>query len=123
MKLNVFTLIAAIIILIFGLGFFLIPVQLVALYGSQLDTTGAFIGRYCGAALLGLAVTWFTARNAKTIETMLTGGLMGGLTFGIVGLIVAIWDGFAGTHNSMVWINSVIFLFISIGFAYFYFKK
>ncbi len=123
MKRSTFVLIAAILIVVFGLGFLIMPNTVLSVYGSKLDTTGEFVARYFGSALLGLAVTWFTARSAKTIEDTFKGGYLGGLVLGVTGLVVAIWDVFAGTHNSFVWANVVIYAFFTIGFAYSYFKK
>ena len=100
----------------------LVPYQTVTLYGTQLDVSGQFMARYFGSALLGLAAIVYLARSAKTIESMLKGGLFGMFVFGITGLIVSIWDVFAGTHNAMVWLNVVIYTFFSVGFSYYYLK-
>ena len=123
MKRSTYVLIAAIIIAVFGLGFLISPNTVLSIYGSKLDTTGEFVARYFGSALIGLAVTWFMARGAKTIEDTHRGGYLGGLVLGVTGLLVAIWDVFAGTHNSFVWANVAIYAFFAIGFAYCYFKK
>ena len=125
MKLNLFILIAAILGFIFGLGFLLIPVQSIAPYGVDLsqNVTGQFLGRYLGSALVALAVTWLMARSAKTEEALKKAGLMGGLVLGVTGLFVAIWDSLAGAGNSFTWVNAAIYAFLTIGFAYYYFKK
>ena len=125
MKLNLFILIAAILGFIFGLGFLLMPVQSIAPYGVDLsqNITGQFLSRYLGSALVALAVTWVMARGAKSEDALKKAGLLGGLVLGVTGLIVAIWDSLAGAGNSLTWINAVIYAFLTIGFAYFYFKK
>lgn len=123
MKRSTFVLIASIIGFIFGLGFLISPNGALSLYGVKMDLVGVFIGRYFGSALLGVAVTWFIASRTDTIEGLLRAGLFGGFVLGVTGLIVAIWDGIAGTANSLVWINTAIYAFLSIGFGYFYFKK
>jgi len=124
MKLNLFILIAAILGFIFGLGFLLIPVQAIAPYGVDLsqNVTGQFLSRYLGSALTALAMTWVMARDAKTEVALKRAGLIGGLVLGVTGFIVAVWDSLAGEGNSFVWINAVIYAFLGIGFAYFYFK-
>jgi len=125
MKLKLFLLIAAILAAIFGLGFLLAPVLSLGMYGVDLsqNISGQFLGRYMGSAFLGLAVTWFMARGTKTFEELSRAGLLGGLVVGVTGLIVAIWDGIAGPANNFIWINTVIYLFLAVGFGYFYFKK
>lgn len=123
MKLNTFALIAAIIAVVFGVGLLLFPYQVVSLYGTHLDISGQFMSRYFGSALLGLGVIFYTARNAETREALMKKGLLGSFVFGITGLAVAIYDSIAGTHNSLVYLNYVIYGFFAIGFGYYYFKK
>jgi hypothetical protein len=125
MKLNLFILIAALLGFIFGLGFLLAPVWSIAPYGIDLsqNITGQFLGRYLGSALVALAVTWVLARGAKSEAALKKAGLLGGLVLGVTGLVVAVWDSFAGMGNSFTWVNAVIYAFLAIGFAYFYFKK
>ena len=123
MKRSTFILIVAIIGLLFGLGFLVVPNMVMSLYGSKLDLTGEFVGRYFGSALLGLGVIFFTGRKANTLEEIVKSGLLGGFVLGVTGLIVAVWDGIAGTSNAFIWIDTVIYLFFTVGFGYFYFKK
>jgi len=123
MKRSTFVLIASIISMIFGLGFIISPNGALSLYGVKMDEVGVFIGRYFGSALLGLAITWLLASRSSTQEGLLKAGLMGGLVCGVTGLIVAVWDGIAGTANGFVWINTLIYAFLTIGFGFFYIKK
>ncbi len=82
-----------------------------------------FLTRYGGSAFLGWAVTWFLARSAKTLEDLKKAGLLGGLVLGVTGLVVGLMNALAGVTNAFVWINPVIYLFLTIGFGWFYFKK
>ena len=100
MKRSTFILIASIIGFIFGVGFIISPNASLSLYGVSMDPVGVFIGRYFGSALLGVAFTWFLARNAKTAEEFGKAGLFGGFVLGVTGLVVAVWDGIAGTANA-----------------------
>lgn len=123
MKLSVFSLIAAIIAFVFGVGMLLVPYQVVSLYGTHLDISGQFMARYFGSALLGLSVIYYAARNAKSQENLLKQVLLGGFVFGLTGLAVSIYDRFAGTHNALGYMNIVIYAFFAIGFGIYYFKK
>ena len=125
MKLNLFLLLAAILALIFGLGFLLLPVLTLNLYGVDLGDNlhAQFLARYGGSAFLGWAVAWFLARSGKTFEDLKKAGILGGFVVGVTGLIVAIMNVAAGINNSLIWINPVIYLFLSIGFGYFLIKK
>jgi hypothetical protein len=123
MKLNFFITIAAIIGFIFGLGFLLIPDFVMGLYGDTLDPHFRFVCRYFGDALLGLAVTWWAARNTESLEAIVKAGLLGGLVFSVLGFVVSLWNALSGIDNNFVWINPIIFAFLTAGFARFYFKK
>jgi len=118
-----YALIVAVITLLFGLGFIVMPAPIVSMYGSVLDVTGQFIARYFGSALLGLAAIFFFGTTAKGEAGTLKAITLGGLVLGISGLVVSIWDAISGTHTSLQWLNIVLYLFFTVGFGYFYFKK
>jgi hypothetical protein len=122
MTLKTFMTISAIVALIFGLGFILVPAASLQPYGTSTDTTGLFLGRYFGASLLGLAfINWLT-RSAPPSDTRK--GLLGGLFANMVlGFVVALYDKFAGTGNAFIWLNVVIYLLLAVGFGYFTFMK
>jgi hypothetical protein len=118
MKLNTLMIITAIVAIIFGLGFILAPQASIGLYGNKLDAVGEFMARYFGAALLGYAfLAWLTRNTASK-------GVQAGFFVAMVlGFVVALYDGIAGTHNGLVWLNVVIYLLLAIGFGYFAFMK
>lgn len=118
-----FALIVAVITLVFGLGFIVMPATIVNLYGSVLDVTGQFMARYFGSALLGLAAIFYFGTTAKGEAATLKAITLGGLVLGVAGLLVSIWDVFSGTHTRLQWLNIVLYLFFTVGFGYFYFKK
>jgi hypothetical protein len=122
MKLNIFMTIAAIVAIIFGLGFILAPAAALQPYGTTTDLTGQFLGRYLGASLVGLAFVIWLTRNAAPSETRK--GLLAGLFVTmLLGFVVALYDKFAGNGNSLIWLNVVIYLLLAIGFGYFAFMK
>lgn len=120
MKLNTFMTIAAILALIFGVGFILVPKPFMSLYGITLSDVGAqFLGRYLGSAFIGIAYLAWANRTTAT-----KGTLTGFFVTSLLGFLVAIYDKFAGGSNALVWLNVVIYLLLGIGFAYFaFFKK
>ncbi len=118
MKLNTLMIITAIVSLVFGLGFILIPLQSIGLYGSTLEGSGVFVARYFGAALLGYAFLAWLTRN--TASRQVTAGFFAAM---VLGFVVALYDAIAGTHNGLVWLNVVIYLLLAIGFGYFTFMK
>ncbi len=122
MKLNTFMIIAAIVALIFGVGFIVAPASSLQLYGTSTDLTGEFLGRYLGASLVGLAFVIWLTRNAQPSDTRK--GLLTGLFVTMVlGFLVALYDKFAGSGNALVWLNVLLYLLLAIGFGYFAFMK
>jgi hypothetical protein len=122
MKLGSFMTIAAVIALLFGLAFILIPVQLMATYGVTLEIAGQFVARYLGSAFIGIAVITWLARNAAMSDA-LRAVLLGGLAVSATGLVVAFLQTFSGTTNALVWLNVVIYAFLAAGFGFFLFGK
>ncbi len=120
MKFNTFLAIAAVLAALYGLGFLLIPAQTLALYGITLDVNGLFIARYLGSAFLGVAVLSWMARSL-TAQEALRPIILGDFVISLTGLVVAVWDAFAGGGNALSWVTVVIYLFLTLGFAYFQF--
>jgi hypothetical protein len=118
MKFNTLMIITAVVALIFGLGFILVPSITVGLYGTQLDTIGEFVGRYFGAALIGYAFLAWLNRNSTSRPVQ--GGFFVAMALGFV---VSLYDALAGVHNALVWLNVVIYLLLGIGFGYFFFTQ
>jgi hypothetical protein len=120
MKFSTFMIIASILGLIFGLGFILFPVQLMASYGVTLSDGGLWVSRYLGSAFIGIGLVAFLARNAGHSET-LGAIVLGNFVLSLTGLVVAFLDSLLGTGNALTWLNVVIYLFLSLGFGYFQF--
>lgn len=123
MKLGTLLTIAAIIALIFGLAFLLVPVQTLLTYGVNLDISGHYVARYFGSALLGVGCIAWMLRNADSKEKATGAVLLGVFVMCLTGFFVALADVFYGSGNSLVWINVLIYLFLAVGFGWFYFKK
>ncbi len=122
MKLNVFMTISAVVALLFGLGFILVPAAALQPYGTSTDTTGLFLARYLGASLLGIAFIIWLTRNAPASDTRkaLLAGLFATM---VLGFMVALYDKFAGTGNALIWLNVAVYLLLGVGFGYFTFVK
>jgi len=120
MKINTFLAITAVLAVLYGLGFFLIPAQTLGLYGITLDINGLFVARYLGSAFLGVAVLTWMARSLSSKEAFRP-IILGDFVISLTGLIVAVWDAFAGSGNALSWATVVIYLFLTLGFGYFQF--
>ena len=112
----------AIICLGFGLPMLLIPVQLMSLYGLNLDPSGIVMARLYGGALFGnLLLTWFCRNDPGSIamrSAILYLFVYDGINF-IVTLVAVI----TGVMNAFGWSAVGIYLFFTVGFGYFRFMK
>ena len=122
MKLSTFMAVAAVLALLFGLAFILMPAQLMSLYGVTLEAGGQWVGRYLGSAFIGIAVLTWLARNAPQGEA-LRAVVLGLFILSITGLVVAVLDGLFGPGSGLVWSTVAIYLFLTWGFGYFQFMK
>jgi hypothetical protein len=121
MKLSLFLIIKAVISLVFGIGFALIPAQLASLYGFPLDAGGVFMARLVGALLIGVGLICWLCRAAgvdalKSITLSLC-------IADTIGFIVTLLAQFGGLANALGWVNVVIWLLLALGLAYFRFLK
>ncbi len=122
MKFSTFMAIAAVLAFLFGLGFLLLPEQVLASYGITLEAAGQWVGRYLGSAFLGISVVTWLARNAEKGAT-LRAIVLGFFVLGATGLVVAILDLIYGEGNALAWSTVAIYLFLTVGFGYFQFVK
>ena len=121
MKLNNFLVLKAIISLVFGIAFVLIPSSVMSVYGITLGLEGVLMTRFLGACLIGIGfICWFD-RSTDT-------GALQGITLSLfiadtIGFIVALLGQLTGIMNSFGWIIVAIWFFLALGLGYFRFVK
>jgi hypothetical protein len=114
-----FLTIASILAFLFGLGFALMPGQLVSFYGVDLNAAGTLIAQLYGAALLGFGLlNWFArdfsddgAKQAVMTVNLASDAL--GFIFALMGQL----GGVPGV-NALGWSTVLIYLLLAAGFAY-----
>ena len=122
MKFSTFTVIYAVVSAVFGLGFVLMPGQLLPIYGVEPDAALRLIGQFFGAALLSLAILSWLVRNLSDSETRRA--IILALFVGeALGFILALIGQLNGIFNVMGWSVVVVYLFFALGLAYFQFSK
>ena len=122
MKLKILFIITAICAVVFGVAFLIIPTELYSLYAVDSTEGLNYMGQLFGAALIGLGlIAWF-ARNATDSDARKAIVLSFFIADGI-GFIVAL----IGQINSIVgplgWLTVAIYLLLTIGFGYNQFSK
>jgi NAD/NADP transhydrogenase beta subunit len=123
MKLSQLMSIKAVITLVFGIGFVLVPKALMSLYGVTLEPAGAMMTQFFGAAFLLLSIVLWFARNAPYSEVTLRALLLAVVIGDAIGFIVALLAQLSGLPNALGWLNVVLYLLLTLGFGYFRFVK
>jgi hypothetical protein len=117
MTIKTFFTIIAVLALVHGIGFVLVPEQVAASYGMATSPSAVLLGRLFGAALLALgSIFWFARDNSS--ESM-RGVFISIAIANTVGLVVVVMGTVTGTMNSMGWVAALIYLFGAAGSGYF----
>ena len=122
MKLGTLFTINAIVAILFGLAFVLMPATLSSYYGITLSPGGLYIAQLFGTALLGFAVLTWSSRNAGESDAR-QAIVLALFISDTVALVVSLLAQFAGTANALGWSTIIIYLLLALGFAYFQFMK
>ena len=121
MKLSRFLVVKAVISLVFGIVFALIPAAAMSWYGITLDPGGILMARFFGACLIGIGLICWLDRNA---DPQALQGITLALFIGdTVGFIAALLGQLSGLMNALGWVNVVIWLLLALGLGYFRFLK
>jgi hypothetical protein len=117
MTIKTFFTIIAVLALVHGVGFVLVPEQVAAGYGMATSASTVLMARLFGAALLGLGLIFWFARDGspESARSVLIATIIGNTA----GLFVVVMGTIAGTLNSMGWVAALIYLFGAAGSAYF----
>jgi hypothetical protein len=122
MKFSTFMVIYALVSAAFGLGFVLLPGQLLPIYGVAPGAALRLIGQFFGAALLSLAILSWLVRNLSDSETR-QAIILALLVGEVIGFIMALIGQLNGIFNTLGWSVVVVYLFFTLGLAYFRFSK
>ena len=122
MKFSTFMVIYAIVSAAFGLGFVLMPGQILPIYGVEPDAALRLIGQFFGAVLISLALLTWLVRNLSDSDSRraIVLALFVGET---IGFILALLGQLKGVFNALGWSVVVVYLFFALGLAYFQFSK
>ena len=122
MKLSTMMVIKAIVCLSFGVLLLFFPEFLTDLLDVDMGEGGILFTRLYGAALWGnFFLTWFS-RNSVESEA-LRAAVLGLFVYDAIGLVVAVLATLDGVMGTLGWGIVGVYLFMTLGFGYFYFKK
>ncbi len=117
-----FLAVKAVISLVFGILLALVPVALMSVFGATLDPTGAVMGRFVGATLIGIGlICWFarTAADSELREAILLSLFIGDA----IGFLAALMGQLSNLMGALGWIVVLIWLLLALGLGYFRFMK
>jgi hypothetical protein len=121
MKLNTLILIMALLSLLWGAGFILLPEPMWSMYGLTLDSNGIYVSRELGTIFFMLGVILWFARNAPGSQALRA--IVLGLFIGnALGFIVTLIGQFSSGVNAMGWVGAVLYLLLALGFGYYALK-
>jgi NAD/NADP transhydrogenase beta subunit len=122
MKLSNLMIINAIVALVYGIAFVLVPTTVLGLYGMTQGTSEALAGQFFGVTLIAIGLlTWF-ARKVTDSDAQ-RAIILSLLISDVIGVIVAVMGTVSGVMNSFGWSAVVIYLLLALGYAYFQFFK
>ena len=113
----------AVIELIFGIGFVLMPVTVGDVFGMNLTPSGALMARLFGTAFIFGSIVLWLARNASSSEAALRAVVLAVVVSNTIGFVVTLLATLSGVWNALGWLPVVLYLLFGLGFAYFQFVK
>jgi hypothetical protein len=119
MKMRTFFMIASVLGFLFAIGLILAPAFMDSAYGTGPSAGEMLTDRLYGSGILALSVITWLAKDltGASVRPIITGSLIGGL----VGFVVSLMGMLGDVMNSTGWSTVVIYLFLTLGFAYFQF--
>ena len=122
MSLKALMIIKAIVCLVFGILLLLVPWLVLQILGSSFGPGAAITAREYGAALIGVMVLTWIARNAE--DSIARKAIIADLfVYDCVALIAMLILQLSGAMNLLGWGVVFIYLFFTVTFGYFMFPQ
>jgi hypothetical protein len=122
MKLKTLMVVNALVAAAFGIGFVVVPGQVMSFYGPEVTAPLEYMAQLFGGALVAFAVLTWTAQNAP--DSVARRAILLAMFVGDgIGFVVALIGQLSGVMNALGWSTVVIYLLLAIGFGYFCFAQ
>jgi xanthine/uracil permease len=109
--------IAAIVAILYGIGFVLIPAEVGTLYGVKPEPNAILNLRFCGSATLAWGVILWFARDFRDWAAV-RGVLIGSVVGLVLNGIVNIWGTIQGLMNGVAWSTTIVIVLLLLGALY-----
>jgi hypothetical protein len=117
MNIKVYLTIAAIIAILYGIAFVLIPAEMLQPYGVLPEPHVILAIRLLGSAFLGFGLILWFARDFQdwaAVRGILIASVVGD---GVGGLVIA-WGTIQSTVNTLGWLNVILYALLVLGALY-----
>ncbi|RLD01198.1 MAG: hypothetical protein DRI65_15790 [Chloroflexota bacterium] len=120
MKLGTFISIHSVLLFLFGLGFLLVPAEMLSVYDTSTNSTGLLTARVFGIGNIQLSIIMWTSRNyvgSKILKTLVLLLFLGNT----LAFMLAFQAQISGVFNVLGWTNVALYLLFAFGYGYFQF--
>ena len=121
MKLKTLIVIMALLSLVWGAGFILVPAFFWSLYGLTLDAGGVYMSRQLGVVFFMLGIILWLARK-ETSPVALRAMTIGLFCGNALGFVVALLGQFSADISMLGWVGIVSYFLLAAGFGYYLVK-
>ncbi len=119
MKLSTFAIIITVLAAAFGLAFIFIPAQVGTFYGLSLDTGGLWMARSFGAALLFIAMIYWSYSHVSPAAKSWPKLLQFSIIYDVIQLVLTATALLSGVGNSNGWSSVVLYAVLAVGSVYY----
>lgn len=122
MKLSVLFIITAIIAILFGVVFVIIPGPVYSVYGIESNMMLNYMGQLFGAALIAIGLISWRSRNAADSDAR-KAIIFSFFIANTIGFVVALIAQLNEVVNAVGWTTVAIYFLLALGFAIFQFSN
>jgi hypothetical protein len=122
MKLSTLLVITAVVALVFGILFVLVPTTVLSIYGVTQGQAEALMSQYFGTSLIFAGLVAWLMRKVTDASAQ-QAVVIGFLITDVLGVIISLIGTLSGTMNSVGWTVVVLYLLLTIGYASILLKK
>jgi hypothetical protein len=122
MKLSNLLILNAVIALVFGIAFLLVPGTVVSLYGATPGPQINLVAQFFGVELIHVGLLAWLVRNVAdglAQRAIILAFLVGDA----IGLVISMIGTISGVLNVVGWSAVVIYAILTVGYAYFQFMR
>ncbi len=119
MRLSYWMIAKAVVVLVFGIGFVLVPGILGTLFGMDLTPAGLLLGQLFGTAFICEGIVLWTARNLNRSDVAMQGIMLAVVVSNVIGFLVSLLATLSNVWNVLGWLPVLLYLVFALAFGYF----